>query len=149
MLKDFLLVHPEIHQPFRSSNLKYIVHIQDLSGKNLTIILLDESVIFYSAAQKLKPYSEEARFGLILPKAAQGKWNEVIELYNKILEVNPQNTVALYRLGLVYYGRKDYNNAYPPFKKVVELYRDDIIRKWIDFFVYNIDFSPEKITKKL
>ena len=35
------------------------------------------------------------------------------------------------------------------FKKVVELYRDDIIRKWIDFFVYNIDFSPEKITRKL
>ncbi len=84
--------------------------------------LFDESVIFYSAAQKLKPYSEEARFGLILPKAAQGKWNEVIELYNKILEVNPQNTVALYRLGLVYYGRKDYNSAYPLFKKVVDLY---------------------------
>ncbi len=40
--------------------------------------LFDESVIFYSAAQKLKPYSEEARFGLILPKAAQGKWNEVL-----------------------------------------------------------------------
>jgi hypothetical protein len=35
------------------------------------------------------------------------------------------------------------------FKKVVELYRDDIIRKWIDFFVYNIAFAPEKITKKI
>ena len=35
------------------------------------------------------------------------------------------------------------------FKKVVEVYRDDIIRKWIDFFVYDIDFSPENITKKL
>ena len=35
------------------------------------------------------------------------------------------------------------------FKKVVELYRDDIIRKWIYFFVYNIDFSPETITKKI
>lgn len=35
------------------------------------------------------------------------------------------------------------------FRKVVELYRDDIIRKWIDFFVYNIEFSPETITKKL
>ncbi len=34
-------------------------------------------------------------------------------------------------------------------KKIVELYRDDIIRKWIDFFVYNIEISPEKITKKL
>jgi len=35
------------------------------------------------------------------------------------------------------------------FKKVVEVYREDIIRKWIDFFVYDIDFSPENITKKL
>jgi hypothetical protein len=35
------------------------------------------------------------------------------------------------------------------FKKVVEVYRDDIVRKWIDFFVYNIEFAPEKITKKL
>jgi len=35
------------------------------------------------------------------------------------------------------------------FKKVIELYRDDIVRKWIDFFVYNIEFAPEKITKKL
>jgi hypothetical protein len=35
------------------------------------------------------------------------------------------------------------------FKKVVELYRDDIVRKWIDFFVYNIAISSETITKKL
>jgi hypothetical protein len=35
------------------------------------------------------------------------------------------------------------------FKKVVELYRDDIVRKWIDFFVYNIAIPSETITKKL
>ncbi|MEI6755331.1 MAG: DUF4160 domain-containing protein [Paludibacter sp.] len=35
------------------------------------------------------------------------------------------------------------------FRKIVELYRDDIIRKWIDFFVYNIEFPSEKITKKI
>ncbi len=35
------------------------------------------------------------------------------------------------------------------FKKVVEMYREDIVRKWIDFFVYNIDFPTEKISKKL
>jgi hypothetical protein len=35
------------------------------------------------------------------------------------------------------------------FKKVVELYRDDIVRKWIDYFVYNIEITPEKITKKI
>ncbi len=35
------------------------------------------------------------------------------------------------------------------FKKIVEIYRDDIVRKWIDYFVYNIEISPEKITKKI
>jgi len=35
------------------------------------------------------------------------------------------------------------------FRKVIEVYRDDIVRKWIAFFVYNIEFPPEKITTKL
>ena len=35
------------------------------------------------------------------------------------------------------------------FKKIIELYRDDIVRKWIDYFVYNIEISPEKLTKKI
>ena len=33
--------------------------------------------------------------------------------------------------------------------QTVELYRDDIVRKWIDYFVYNIEISSEKITKKI
>jgi hypothetical protein len=35
------------------------------------------------------------------------------------------------------------------FKKVVELYREDIVRKWVDFFVYNIEIIPEVISKKI
>ena len=35
------------------------------------------------------------------------------------------------------------------FKKLVEAYREDIVRKWIDFFVYNIAVSCETITKKV
>jgi len=35
------------------------------------------------------------------------------------------------------------------FIKVVELYREDIVRKWIDFFVYNIEIPFEKISKKI
>lgn len=103
--------------------------------------LFDESIIFYSKAQEMKPYSEEARFGLILPKAALGRWNEVISLYDKILEINPNNTVALYRLGLVYYGRKNYDKAYPLFKKVVDLYPfgyDGLLMLgWTSYFMGN------------
>ena len=35
------------------------------------------------------------------------------------------------------------------FKQLVESYRDDIVNKWIDFFIYNRPVSPEMITKKI
>lgn len=112
-----------------------------LGWLNYNAGLFDESVIFYSRAQKLKPYSEEARFGLILPLAALGKWNEVIKTYDEILAVSPNNTVALYRLGLVYYGRKDYNKANTLFNKVVDLYPfgyDGLLMLgWTSYFLGN------------
>ena len=84
--------------------------------------LFNESAAHYQRALNLKPYSEEAKFGLIYPKAAQGKWTEVINLYNKILKISPNNTTANYRLGLIYYGKKDYQKALKLFEKVVNLY---------------------------
>jgi len=35
------------------------------------------------------------------------------------------------------------------FKRVVEVYRDDIVNKWIDFFIYNREIKPERITDKI
>ena len=113
-----------------------------LGWLNYNAGLFDLSVIYYSRAQKLKPYSEEARFGYILPLAALGKWNEVIKLYNEILEVNPNNSVALYRLGLVYYERKDYTKANSLLKKVVDLYPFGydglLLLAWTSYFSGNL-----------
>ncbi|MEN8120499.1 MAG: tetratricopeptide repeat protein [Bacteroidota bacterium] len=81
-----------------------------------------ESVAHYQKAVNLMPYSEEAKFGLIYPKAAIGKWDEVVSLYKKILTNNPNQATANYRLGLIYYGKKDYAKSYKYFKKVVDLY---------------------------
>lgn len=81
-----------------------------------------ESVAHYQKALNLMPYSEEAKFGLILPQAAVGKWDEVISLYKKILATSPNNTIANYRLGLIYYGKKQYDTAFKHFEKVVNLY---------------------------
>lgn len=112
-----------------------------LGWLNYNAGLFDEAIIFYSRGQKLKPYSEEARFGLILPLAALGKWNDVIKIYDAILETSPNNSVALYRLGLVYYGRKDYNKANTLFKKVVDLYPfgyDGLLMLgWTSYFLGN------------
>ena len=35
------------------------------------------------------------------------------------------------------------------FKKLAEVLREDIVRKWIDFFVYNVPISCETLTKKI
>jgi len=35
------------------------------------------------------------------------------------------------------------------FKQLVEFYRDDIVHKWIDFFIYNKPVQSEMITKKI
>jgi tetratricopeptide (TPR) repeat protein len=104
---------------------------------------LDESVNYYNRARQLKPYSEEARFGLILPVAAQGKWNEVIELYNGILEIHPNNTIAMFRLGMIYYERRNYDKALPLFNKVVDLYPFDydglLMLAWTSYFTGNFN----------
>ncbi len=84
--------------------------------------LFDDSKVHYRRALTVLPYSEEARFGIILPLAARGEWDEVIKFYNQILANNPGNTVALYRLGQVYYNRRDWAQAARNFQKVVDLY---------------------------
>ncbi|WP_461638253.1 tetratricopeptide repeat protein [Labilibaculum euxinus] len=84
--------------------------------------VFNESISHYQRAANLKPYAEEAKFGLVLPKAAIGKWDEVVNIYKEILKISPNQTVANYRLGLIFYGREDYEKALQHFKKVVDLY---------------------------
>ncbi len=41
------------------------------------------------------------------------------------------------------------NKNLKKFVKIVENYREDIVRKWIDFFVYNVEITPIKINKMI
>ncbi|MEZ5010558.1 MAG: tetratricopeptide repeat protein [Bacteroidales bacterium] len=84
-----------------------------------------ESKAYYSRAVALMPYSVEARFGLVYPSAAMGNWSEVIMQYEKILEITPNNSIAMHRLGLIYYGREEFEKALKYFEKVVNLYPFD------------------------
>lgn len=81
-----------------------------------------ESIKYYDKAINLKPYAIEAKFGKIKPLSATEDWEKVKLQYLQILKIDPQNTVANYWLGLIYYNRKDYSNAVKLFEKVVNLY---------------------------
>jgi tetratricopeptide (TPR) repeat protein len=81
-----------------------------------------ESQNYYQLAINLKPNAIEAKFGYAYPAYALGNMNEVVEQYNKILAIDPQNTTANYRMGMIAYDKKDYQTAYRYFDKVVNLY---------------------------
>ena len=87
--------------------------------------LFTESSAYYQKAIALKPYSIEAKLGLANPASALGNWDQVIAQYNEILTIDPQNTTANYRMGSIYYGRKDYGKAEKYLEKVVNLYPFD------------------------
>lgn len=81
-----------------------------------------ESEQYYRKAIRLQPYSIEARFGLIKPLSATEQWDVVKEQYTQILKIDPQNTIANYWLGVIYYNQKEYQQAVKLFEKVVNLY---------------------------
>ena len=53
------------------------------------------------------------------------KWNDVIDIYKQILIISPNNTKANYKLGLIFYNKKMFSDAYVLFEKVVNLYPFD------------------------
>lgn len=51
----------------------------------------------------------------------QGDLGRIMETYNRILEIDPQNAVAYYNLGVYYYNSEDYENAERFFKKAISI----------------------------
>jgi tetratricopeptide (TPR) repeat protein len=84
-----------------------------------------ESAAYYQKAMSLKPYAVEPKLGYVYPASALGNWDQVIAQYTAILAIDPQNTTANYRMGSIYYGRKDYIKAEKHLEKVINLYPFD------------------------
>ena len=90
---------------------------------------------YYKKAIELMPYSVEAKLGYGLPLSALGNWNEFEILMKEILKTDPQNTLANYKLGLLYYNRAEYELAKKYVEKVVNLYPFDydsvVLLAWV------------------
>lgn len=97
--------------------------------------LFTESTAYYQKAIRLKPYAIEARLGFVNPAYALGNLDKVITQYQEILKIDPQNTLANYRMASIYYGKQNYAMAERYVEKVVNLYPFDyesnILYAWI------------------
>jgi len=90
---------------------------------------------FYRKAVALMPYGIEARFGLIMPLADMGNWTQVGKVYEEILSIDPNNSVANYRYGLMMYNKGEFLKAEKYVSKTVNLYPFDydglVLLGWI------------------
>jgi len=84
-----------------------------------------KSEAYYKKAIAIEPSSVEARFGEVLPLAALGNWNNVLNIYLEILKQDSDNSIANYRVAYIYYTRKDYANASVYVSKVIKDYPFD------------------------
>jgi len=98
-----------------------------------------ESVAYYKKAAALMPASTEATWGMINPLSTLGKWTEVEKCYLGILQLDPKNSLAHFRLGSIYYYRKDYVKAKSYFDVSLNLYPFDydalLMSAWTHYFL--------------
>jgi tetratricopeptide (TPR) repeat protein len=101
-----------------------------------------ESKNKYQRAVELMPYAIEAKLGYVLPVSAMGNWDEVVKTYEKILEIDPQNSLVNYRMGAIFYERKLYEKAFNFCEKTVNQYPFDydsvILLAWIHYQMGNL-----------
>ncbi|MFT4545759.1 MAG: tetratricopeptide (TPR) repeat protein [Bacteroidia bacterium] len=87
--------------------------------------LFTESMAYYTKAIDLMPASVEAKFGFVYPAASVGNWNQVQKQYENILRIDAKNSQAHYRLGLIFYGREEFDKALQYFQVGFNLYPFD------------------------
>lgn len=85
----------------------------------------DESIVAYKKAAQIMPASIEPLLALVYPLASLKKWDDLEKNNLKILKIDPKNSVTNYRLGQIYYNRKEYTKAEKYFSVTLNLYPFD------------------------
>ncbi len=99
--------------------------------------LFTESMAYYQKAMAIMPLSIEAKLGYVYPASTLGNWDMVKTQYIEILKIDEKNYTANYRLGLIFYGKKDYTTAFKYFETIANLYPFDydnlLMYAWTNF----------------
>jgi tetratricopeptide (TPR) repeat protein len=97
------------------------------------------SINYYKKSIDLMPASAEALWAILSPQIASEKWADVEKTYLAILKLEPKNATAHYKLGVIYYYRKNYTAAKKYFDVALNLYPLDynnlLMSAWTNYFL--------------
>ena len=107
----------------------------------------------YSKAALIMPASIEPLLGLAAVYYKTEKWIELENTYLTILKIDSKNSKANYRLGLIYYYKKDYVKALQYFQVSLNLYPTDIdsliMTAWVNYYLGNISAAKILFNKAI
>lgn len=113
----------------------------------------DKSIKFYQKAITIMPVAIEPLFGILYPYAAKKDWVNAEKTYLKIIKFDNKNSIANYKLGLIYYYRKNYKKAKTYFDTVLNLYPFDddtlLMSAWTNYYLGNMQNSKVLFNKVL
>lgn len=112
-----------------------------------------QAIQYYKICINLMPVSIEPLWGIVNPYVANDDWMNVEKTYRTMLKIDPKNSVANYKLGLIYYYRKNYTLAQKYFDVTLNLYPFDydilLISGWTHYFLGNINKAKVLFQKTL
>jgi len=113
----------------------------------------DESVVAYKKAAEIMPASIEPLLALVNPLATQKKWDEVEKNHLNILKIDPKNSLTNFRLGQIYYNKKEYAKAEKYFSTSLNLYPFDydsmLMSGWNYYFLGKYSEAKELFNRVL
>lgn len=113
----------------------------------------DESVTAYKKAAEIMPAAIEPLLALVNPLATQKKWGEVEKNHLNILKIDPKNSLTNFRLGQIYYNRKEYAKAEKYFSTALNLYPFDydsmLMSGWNYYFLGKYSEAKELFNRVL
>ncbi|WP_310558933.1 tetratricopeptide repeat protein [Flavobacterium sp.] len=113
----------------------------------------DESVAAYKKATEIMPASVEPLLALVNPLATQKKWDEVEKNHLNILKIDPKNSLTNFRLGQIYYNKKEYAKAEKYFSISLNLYPFDydsmLMSGWNYYFLGKYSEAKELFNRVL
>lgn len=95
-----------------------------------------KSQMYYKNAIAAEPKSVEARLGYVYPAAALENWTDVSATYKEILGIDPENSIANYRLAYIaHYITKDNTAAAVYIGKVLKYYPFDFDANYLSALI--------------
>ncbi len=97
------------------------------------------SISYYKKASDIMPAATEPLWAILSPQIALEKWTDVEKTYLSILKLDSKNATAHYKLGMIYYYRKNYSKAKKYFDVSLNLnpldYNSLLMSGWTNYFL--------------